>query len=190
MVCRSEKNLQFSKNSETSLSGSFCRKRFVLSPRANGSDRSESETFYDFSVHMSGIIDQGIIRADQLGQAIPQDRGHIHLNAQKRISENWQLIGQLFSNSDSESRDFQSEQFSLDQWRQNFGELSYEGSTYSISALTQWQQNDYESMVTQDPSLRIDAGPTSFSIQESCKALPSSTQISKVKPLMESHCGS
>lgn len=156
---------QFSKNSESSLSGSFFPERgLYLSPRANGSDRSESEIFYDFSVHMGGIIDQGNNRGtDQLGQAIAQDRGHIHLNAQKRISENWRLIGQLFSNSDSEVyRDFQSEQFSLDQWRQNFGELSYEGSTYSISALTQWQQNDYESMVTQTPNLRIDAGPTSL----------------------------
>ena len=146
---------QFSKNSESSLSGSFFPERgLYLSPRANGSGRSESETFYDFSVHMGGIIDQGNNRGtDQLGQAISQDRWHIHLNAQKRISENWRLIGQLFSNSDSEVyRDFQSEQFSLDQWRQNFGELSYEGSTYSISALNQWQQNDYESMVTQNPS--------------------------------------
>ena len=155
----------FSTNSQSNLSGTYFPERgLYLSPRAKGSDRYESETFYDYSVHMGGIIDQGSNRGtDQLGKAISQDRGHIHFNAQKRISENWRLVGQLFANSDSEVyRDFQSEQFSLDQWRQNFGELSYDGSIYSISALTQWQQNDYESMVSQTPNLRIDAGPTSL----------------------------
>ena len=105
---------------------------------------------------MGGIVDYGDERGmDRLGEAIPRNRGLVDVNFIRRISERWRFAGQMFANTDSELyRDFQSDRFAHDQWRQNFGELSYEGPVYSISTLSQWRQNDYDSLIEQSPNLR------------------------------------
>ena len=139
----------------------FPERGIYFSPILKGNQLPVTEEFYDYSVRMGGIVDYGDERGmDRLGEAIPRNRGLVDVNFIRRISERWRFAGQMFANTDSELyRDFQSDRFAHDQWRQNFGELSYEGPVYSISTLSQWQQNDYDSLIEQSPNLRIDAGP-------------------------------
>ena len=64
-------------------------------------------------------------------------------------------------NEDSEVyRDFQRQQFHENQWNDSFGEITYEGKNWTVSSLTRWQANQYESTVEQIPNLRIDLAPT------------------------------
>ena len=120
------------------------------------------ESTYSGSVKSGWINDQGDFRGnDLLGSPIDSHRSFIRAHSINRPQENWRVAGQFEWNKDSEVyRDFQRERFPENQWNDSFGEITYEGKNWTISSLTRWQANQYESTIEQIPNLRIDLAPT------------------------------
>ena len=64
------------------------------------------------------------------------------------FDNSWRFSFQTNLQSDSEIyRDFERDSFDNSQWVENFAELSYDGDFLSVSVLTDWQANNYESQV-------------------------------------------
>ncbi|MDG0963481.1 MAG: hypothetical protein P8O23_00335, partial [Opitutales bacterium] len=139
----------------------YSQRGVLLSPGIEW-DSSIVESLYTGSVRGGWINDQGDFRGnDLLGSPIDSDRSFIRAYSINQPRENWRIAGQLEWNEDSEVyRDFQRDRFPENQWNDSFGEITYEGKNWTISSLTRWQANQYESAVEQIPNLRIDLAPT------------------------------
>lgn len=137
----------------------YSKRGFFLSPKIFFENTSyKSEDFTSAYLEFGGIIDQGKTKGyDESMNLIPKERGYAYLNSINRYSSRWRFATSLFTESDGEIfRDFQTSRYAENQWYDDFGELNYEGSNFSVSALLKRQINGHDEMVTQDPSLRFD----------------------------------
>jgi lipopolysaccharide assembly outer membrane protein LptD (OstA) len=117
---------------------------------------------------ISGGLDSGWINDldDNLGNdlrniSLENHRSYIRAYSKNRINKNLRIAAQVEWNSDSEVyRDFNRERFFENQFNDSFGEVSYDGENWTVSTLTRWQANEYESVIEQIPSIRFDLAPT------------------------------
>ena len=117
---------------------------------------------------ISGSIESGMIndRGDMLGEdlrGMPIGNRRYYLKAQSinQINDNFRIAGLFEKEKDSDVfRDFQRARFSDYQWNDSFGEISYHHKNWTISSLTRWQANEYESTIEQMPNIRFDLPPT------------------------------
>ena len=139
----------------------YSKRGLLLSPGLQW-DSNGKDSNYNGSVESGWIDDQGDLRGnDLLGSPIDSHRSYIRAYTINRPQENWRVAGQFEWNEDSEVyRDFQRQQFHENQWNDSFGEITFEGKNWTVSSLTRWQANQYESTVEQIPNLRIDLAPT------------------------------
>ena len=139
----------------------YSKRGLLLSPGVEWNAK-DIESSYSGSIESGWIDDQSDSRGNDLrGIAIDEYRSYSRAYSINRPSENWRVAGQFEWNEDSEVfRDFQRDRFSENQWNDSFGEISYEGKNWTLSSLTRWQANQYESTIEQMPNLRFDLAPT------------------------------
>ena len=135
---------------------------FAPSAKIYPIDQSHS-TQAMLSLELGGIKDRGTKGADFLGNQIEEERVFARIYSINNFDKSWRFSFQTNPQSDSEIyRDFERDSFDNAQWVENFAELSYDGDFLSVSVLTDWQANKYESQVERKPQLQILSGPNSW----------------------------
>ena len=143
----------------------YTKRGWLLSPGLNWESEERSSENFVYGSLESGWIDD---REDNLGNdlrglSIDNHRSYLRAYSTNRVNDNWRIAAQIEWNEDSEVyRDFNRDQFFENQWNDSFGEIAYEGRNWSISTMSRWQVNDYESTVEQTPTIRFDVAPTSW----------------------------
>ena len=141
----------------------YTKRGWLLSPGLNweSGDRSEQD-FSSGNLESGWIDDQGDALGNDLrGLAIDNRRAFLNAYSTNRVNQKWRIAAQVEWNDDSEVyRDFNRDRFYDHQWNDSFGEIAYDGENWTISALSRWQANEYESTIEQSPTVRFDLAPT------------------------------
>jgi hypothetical protein len=141
----------------------YTKRGWLLSPGLNweSGDRSEQD-FSSGNLESGWIDDQGDALGNDLrGLAIDNRRAFLNAYSTNRVNQKWRIAAQVEWNDDSEVyRDFNRDRFYDQQWNDSFGEIAYDGENWTISALSRWQANEYESTIEQSPTVRFDLAPT------------------------------
>ena len=139
----------------------YSKRGVLLSPGMEWNAENPRSNYFG-KVESAWINDGGDNLGNDLrGIAIDKKRYYLKLRTINKLNENWRIAAQLEKEADSDVfRDFQRERFADYQWNDSFGEIAYDGKNWSLSSLTRWQANKYESTIEQMPNIRLDLFPT------------------------------
>lgn len=141
----------------------YYTERSVLFGPALNYDYNGAETWLRGFVQGAYINDHGskeIRGTDSLGNQIGTDRFFAQMLHAQMISDNVAVIGSLAWWSDEYvTRDFRPEFFYNDQIPDNFGEVDYYGSAYTVSLFSRFAPNDWEIVQERLPEARFDLQP-------------------------------
>ncbi len=107
------------------------------------------------------IHDYGNRGQDIRGQAIPPNRGFVHLREKADIQERLALTAKIDYWSDSDvTRDFRPDYFWNNQQPDNFLEAVYNGNGYYLSLFTRFRPNNFQDYVERLPELSLSWTPS------------------------------
>lgn len=141
----------------------YYTERSVLVGPALNYDYKGAETWLKGFFQGAYIDDHGsrdILGVDSLGRPIDSDRFFMQMRHAQMVTDNISVIGSLAWWSDEfVTRDFRPEFFYDDQIPDNFAEIDYYGSAYTISLFTRFAPNNWELVQQRLPEARFDLQP-------------------------------
>ena len=134
--------------------------RSVLFGPAVNYDYAGAETWikgFAQGAYINDHGDRGQLGYDSLGRPITHDRFFAKMRHIQTYSDNVSVIGSLAWWSDEYiTRDFRPEFFYDDQNPDNFAEVDYYGSSYTLSLFTRFSPNDWQVVQQRLPEARFD----------------------------------